>query len=84
MKQKKEAPVCITIYMQDWFLSEEYFPFYPLVKHDKYSADSMTSIMTGNAIINTEVNIDEVLELDNQQQDFLAVCLVCSINHRIT
>ena len=58
--------------------------FYLLVKHDKYSADSMTSIMTRDVIINTEVNIDEVLELENQQQDFQAVCLVCSINHRIT
>ena len=57
---------------------------YPLVKHNKYSADSMTSIMTGDVLINTEVNIDEVLELENQQQDFQAVCLVCSINHRIT
>ena len=27
MKQKKEAPVCIKIYIQDWFLSERYFPF---------------------------------------------------------
>ena len=58
--------------------------FYPLVKHDKYFADSMTSIMTGDVIINTEVNIDEILELENQQQVFKAVCLVCSINHRIT
>ena len=54
------------------------------MKHDKYSADSMTSKMTGGVIINTEVNIDEVLELENQQQQFQAVCLVCSINHRIT
>ena len=30
----------------------------------------MTSIMTGDVIINTEVNIDEILELENQQQDF--------------
>ena len=44
--------------------------FYPLVNHNKYSADSMTSIMTADVIINTEVNIDEVLELENQQQDF--------------
>ena len=48
---------------------------YPLVKHDKYSADSMTSIMTGDVIINAEVSIDEVLELEEQQQDFQAVCL---------
>ena len=27
MKQKKEAPVCVKIHMQDWFLSEKYFPF---------------------------------------------------------
>ena len=40
------------------------------MKHNKYFADSMTSIMTGDAIINTEVNIDEILELENQQQDF--------------
>ena len=58
--------------------------FYPLVKYDKYPADSITSIMTEDVIINTEVNIDEVLELKNQQQNFQAVCLVCSINHRIT
>ena len=27
MKQKKEAPVWIKIYIQDWFLSQKYFPF---------------------------------------------------------
>ena len=58
--------------------------FYHLVKQGKYSADSMTRIMTGDAIINTEMSIDEVLEPDDQQQDFQAVCLVFSINHRIT
>ena len=83
MKQK-EAPMCIKIYMEDWFLSEKYSHIYPLVKHNKYSADSMTNIMTEDVLINTEVNIDEVLELENQQQDFQAVCLVLSINHRIT
>ena len=85
MKQKNEAPVCIKIYMRVWFLSEEYFSFfYPLVKHDKYSADSITNIMTRDVIINTKVNIDEVLELENQQQDVQAVCLVCSIKQLIT
>ena len=44
----------------------------------------MSSIMTGGVIINTEVSIDEVLELEDLQQDFQVVCLVCSIKHRIT
>ena len=30
----------------------------------------MTSIMTGDVIINTEMNTDEILELVNQQQNF--------------
>ena len=40
--------------------------------------------MTRDVIINTKVNIDEVLELENQQHDVQAVCLVSSINQRIT
>ena len=37
--------------------------------------------MTGDVIINTELNIDDILELEDQQQDFQAVYLMCYINH---
>ena len=83
MKQT-EAPVCIKIYMQDWFLSDKYFSFLSSSEGRYIFRRFYDQHNDWGIIINTEVNIDEVLELENQQQDFQAVCLVCSINHRIT
>ena len=34
--------------------------------------------MPGDVIINTDVNTDEVLELEDKQHKLQAVCLVCS------